>query len=184
MAQGKYDEAIPIFRKSIETIQKDHGSDSVYLVPSLHLLARSLWRNGEKAEALTSLARCSNLTNLAFSDSNTHSEDLIFKAGCNDEWLLYQGEFETAAKGFRASLAFEEKEGKAKFDPEQMPVWESLAETEEALGNWDVAHEAYLLAIAEWDKRLSTGHPRSDWARKRLQALVKPNQPIHDLVKS
>ena len=174
MAQGKYNEAIPIFRKSIDAIQKDYGSDSVYLVPSLHMLARSLWRNGEKAEAQSSLARCSKLTSLALSG----------KTGCDDEWLLYQGEFETAAEGFRAALAFEEKEGKTIFDLEGMPVWENLAEAEEALGNWDIAHEAYLLAIAEWDKRLSPGHPRSDWARKRIDALTRPHQQILDLVKS
>ena len=120
MAQGKYNEAIPIFRKSIDAIQKDYGSDSVYLVPSLHMLARSLWRNGEKAEAQSSLARCSKLTSLALSG----------KTGCDDEWLLYQGEFETAAEGFRAALAFEEKEGKTIFDLEGMPVWENLAEAE------------------------------------------------------
>ena len=178
MAQEKYREAIPIFRKSIEAIQEDYGSDSVRLVPSLHLLARSLWRNGDKAEAQTTLARCSRLTSLALADSNTDSENLIFKAGCHDEWLLYQGEFETAAKGFRASLAFEEKEGRKKFDPEQMPVWEILAEAEEALGNWDAAQEAYLLAIAEWDKRLSPRHPRSDWARQRLAEKASGTDPI------
>lgn len=75
MAQGRYDEAIPIIRKAIEAIQKDHGSDSVYLVPSLHLLARSLWRNGEKAEAQTLLARGSNLTNLALGGNTVRSLD-------------------------------------------------------------------------------------------------------------
>ena len=178
MAQEKYAEAIPIFRKSIEAIQKDHGSDSVHLVPSLHLLARSLWRNGEKGEAQTSLARCSKLASMALGDSNTDSENWIFEAGCHDEWLLYQGEFEMAAKGFRASLAYEEKEGRKKFDPEQMPVWEILAEAEEALGNWDAAQEAYLLATAEWDKRLSPGHPRSDWARQRLAEKANGTDPI------
>ena len=83
---------------------------------------------------------------MAFGDSNTDSENWIFEAGCHDE---------------RASLAFEEKESKKMFDPEQMPVWEILAEAEEALGNWDASQEAYLLAIAEWDKGLSPGHQRS-----------------------
>ena len=68
-----------------------------------------------------------------------------------------QGEFESTAKGFRAALAFEEEEGKKIFNPKQMPVWESMSEAEEALGNWAAVHEAYLLAIAVWDKRVSQG---------------------------
>lgn len=183
MAKGKYNEAIPVFRKNLETIQMDTAIDSPHLIPSLHLLGRSLWRNGEKAEAQTTLARCSRLTVLALKDpafstnvgSNLAAEGLVVKAGCADEWLLYQGEFEAAIKGLRTALAFEEKDGKAMFDPEQMPAWEILAEAEEALGNWDVAREAYLQAAAEWDKRLSPGHPRSEWSRNRAAALDVKN---------
>lgn len=180
MAKGKYNEAIPVFRKNLETIQMDTAIDSPHLVPTLHLLGRSLWRNGEKAEAQTTLARCSRLTVLALKDpafstnldANLAAEGLVAKAGCEDEWLLYQGEFETAIKGLREALVFEEKDGKAMlFDPEQMPAWEILAEAEEALGNWSAAREAYLQAAAEWDKRLSAGHPRSQWSRNRAAAL-------------
>jgi tetratricopeptide (TPR) repeat protein len=179
MAKGKYSEAIPVLRKSIEKIQMDNPNDSPHLVPSLHLLGRALWRNGEKAEAQTTLARCARLTIAALKDrtfanrfdANLVTGGMFFKAGCQDELLLYQGEFEAASKGIREALAFEEKEGKAMFDPEQMPAWEILAESEEGLGNWDAAREAYLRAAAEWDKRLSPGHPRSEWSRNRAFAL-------------
>lgn len=186
MAKGKYNEAIPVFRKNLETIQMDTAIDSPHLIPTLHLLGRSLWRNGEKAEAQTTLARCSRLTVLAIKDpafttnldANLAAEGLVAKAGCEDEWLLYQGEFETAIKGLREALVFEEKDGKAMlFDPERMPAWEILAEAEEALGNWDAAREAYLQAAAEWDKRLSPGHPRSEWSRNRAAALDGESLP-------
>jgi hypothetical protein len=144
-------------------------------------LARALWRNGEKAEAQTTMARCVILQKLACAnpslgqvtfggESGKPSEDLKIEAIGNDEWLLYQSEFEAAARGFRAKIEFEERQ-KQSFDPEEMPIWEKLAEAEEGLGNWEVAQRAYICAAEQWEQRLSAGHPRAEWCRKRSAEL-------------
>jgi tetratricopeptide (TPR) repeat protein len=177
VAQEKYAEAISLFRKAIETKQQCAGSDGYQLIPDVNLLARALWRNGEKGEAQTTMARCVALQNLANRNPNLNrvtiggkgrapDEELTLQAVGNDEWLLYQGDFEAAARGFRAKIEFEERE-KQSLDPESMPFWEKLAEAEEGLGNWDAARDAYVRAAEQWDQRLSPGHPRAQWCRTR-----------------
>src|SRR5260370_711082 len=177
VAQEKYPEAISLFRKAIETKQQCAGSDSYALIPDVNLLARALWRNGEKAEAQTTMARCVALQNLANRNPKLNrvtiggkasppNEELTLEAVGNDEWLLYQGDFEAAARGFRAKIEFEERE-KQSVDAENMPGSEKLAEAEEGLGNWDAARDAYVRAAELWEQRLSPGHPRAQWCRNR-----------------
>jgi tetratricopeptide (TPR) repeat protein len=158
VAQEKYEEAIALFRKAIDTNQQIVGSDRVELVPDVFQLARALWRNGERAEAQTTMARAVTLERLG----------AVPDPVGNDEWLLYQGDFAAAASGFRARAAREIP------DPEGMPVWEKLAEAEEALGNIDAARDAYLQAAAQWEQRLSPGHPRANWCRARAALLPCP----------
>ena len=182
MAQEKYAEAISLFRKAIETKQQSVGADSYALIPDVNLLARALWRNGEKAEAQTTMARCVALQKLANRNpkltrvtiggkASPPNEELTLEAVGNDEWLLYQGDFEAAARGFRAKIEFEERE-KQSLDPESMPGWEKLAEAEEGLGNWDAARNAYVRAAEQWEQRLSPGHPRAQWCRNRAAELA------------
>ena len=146
----------------------------------MHLLGRALWRNGDIAEAQTTLARCVKLTAIAFENQNTRArtEALTFKAGCHDEWLLYQGDFETAAKGFENAMDFEEHDGKPMFDAEQLPAAENFAQALEAMGEFDEAREAYLEAAEAWDKRLSPHHPRSNFARNRAAVLAARVDPL------
>ena len=182
MAQEKYAEAVSLFRKAIETKQQSVGSDSYVLIPDVNLLARALWRNGEKPEAQTTMARCVALQNLANRNPKlnrvtiggevaTPGQELALEAVGNDEWLLYQGDFEAAARGFRSKIAFEERV-KQSLDPENMPGYEKLAEAEEGLGNWDAARDAYVRAAEQWDQRLSPGHPRAQWCRNRAAELA------------
>ncbi len=185
MAQEKYAEAISLFRKAIQTKQERAGTDGYELIPDFNLLARALWRNGEKAEAKTTMARCVALQKMATlnpqlnhvtigGNNQPPDQELTLEAVGNDEWLLYQGDFEAAARGFRAKIEFEERE-KQYLDPEHMPGWEKLAESEEGLGNMDSAREAYARAAAQWEERLSPGHPRAQWCRTRAAELAGRN---------
>ena len=172
VAQEKYEEAIALFRKAIETNQKIVGTDSFELIPDVFQLARAIWRNGEKAEAQTTMARGVTLERLL--STNPQHAQVNYQAVGNDEWLLYQGDFEGAANGLRARIDREEREKREIPDPEGMPVWEKLAEAEEALGNSDAAREAYLRAAEQWEQRLSPGHPRASWCRTRAALLPCP----------
>ena len=158
VAQEKYAEAIALFRKAIDTNQQIVGPDRVELIPDVVQLARALWRNGEKAEAPTTRARAVTLERLG----------AVTDPIGNDEWLLYQGDFAAAADGFRDRISRQIP------DPEGMPIWEKLAEAEEALGNADAARYAYLQAAGQWEQRLSPGHPRANWCRNRAALLPCP----------
>ena len=120
------------------------------------------------------LARVAHLTRKAFENFSLPkpATETLFKVGCQDEWLLYQGDFETAAEGLRATIRFEESEKRHMEDPEDMPVWETLAEVEEALGHHDAAREAYLRAADQWEQRLSPAHPRALRCRDCATALT------------
>ena len=175
VAQGKYGEAIALFRQAIAEIQQAVGPDSAELIFPLQELGRALWRNGEKGEAQMTLAHVAHLTRKAFENPTLPkpATRTLFKVGCQDEWLLYQGDFETAAEGLRATIQFEESEKRHMEDPEDMPVWETLAEVEEALGHHDAARKAYLQAADQWEQRLSPGHPRALRCRECAAALQR-----------
>lgn len=180
-AQGKYAEAVPLFRKAVDEAQDAVGADGPELTPAVHELGRALWRSGEKGEAQTTLARAVRLSRKAFEDPTLEraalggespaSGETEFKAGCHDEWLLYQGEWASAAEGLRAAAAFEQREQTVLPDPEEMPVWELLAETETSLGNRAAARDAYARAAEQWEQRLSAGHPRAAFCRQSAAAL-------------
>lgn len=186
MAQEKYDEAASLFRKAMETKQRGAGDDSPELIADVWQLARALWREGDKSGAQTAMARCVSLQKLAFANPafegttigpGAPNEDVELQPLGQDEWLLYQGEFEAAANGFRAKIGFEETAKEIVIDPEGMPHWEKLAEAEEGLGHMEAARDAYLRAAAQWDERLSAGHPRAEWCRARAESLRPASQP-------
>ena len=171
MAQEKYDEAVSLYRKAIAVKEPVCGTDSGELIPDLHLLARALWREGDREAAQMTMARCVSQTERLLEASQTKpAEGLELKAGGTDEWRLYQGDCEAAVKGFRATLDYEQKNPRI-YDPEGMPVWEKLGEAEEALGHAAEAHYAYLRAAEEWEGQLTVGHPRARWCRERAKAL-------------
>lgn len=185
MAQGKPGEAVPLYRRAIDELQQAIGPDGPELTPAVHELGRALWRSGDKGEAQTTLARAVKLMTKAFEDpalvrttlgsGKTPADELsksVFKAGCEDEWLLYQGEFEAAAKGFSGVIEFEEREQQVIPDPEGMPAWELMAEAEAGLGRWDAAVEAYLRAAEQWEQRLCPGHPRAQQCRHAAATLA------------
>jgi tetratricopeptide (TPR) repeat protein len=176
-AQGKYGEAVPLYRQAVEELQKHLEADDPRLGTAVHELARMLWRAGEKGEAQTTMARAVKLYSKAFQNPNVTvtTEDAATgetaRPGCHDEWLLYQGEFAEAASGLRA--AEERQRTKAVFamDPTQMPPAELLAEAEAGLGHHAAARDAYLRAAADWEQLLSPNHPWAQQCRQKAATL-------------
>ncbi|MEZ5354065.1 MAG: hypothetical protein R2762_15615 [Bryobacteraceae bacterium] len=181
MARRQYSEAAVLFRKALEykAASEEHELEQT---TDMLMLARALARDGKLGDASMVMARCSAIEKRALANpaldkrtlgGETMRPEWDLQVLSEDEWLLYQGEYERAARGFRAKIDYERSEGVAA-DPEGMPYLEKLAEAEQALGNRTAAWACYLEAAEEWERRLTKGHPRAAWCRERALELAPP----------
>ncbi len=179
VARRQYGEAAALFRKAIESKSASEDQHELELTVDMLMLARALARDGKLSDASMVMARCSAVEKRALANPALDKRTLAGEAVSiswdlqvlsEDEWLLYQGEFERAARGFRAKIDYEISVDAAA-DPEGMPYLEKLAEAEEGMGNRMAARACYLEAAAEWERRLSAGHPRAEWCRDRARML-------------
>lgn len=184
VAWRAYGEAAVLFRKAVDS-KSEAGRHEIETVPDLLMLARALARDGKTADASMAMARCVAIEKRALANpaldtrtltGNAVAVDWELTVISEDEWLLYQGESEKAAAGFRAKADFE-RESAVAADPEGMPYLEKLAEALEAQGNRTAARACYLEAAVEWEKRLSSRHPRAEWCRERATTLTSPVTP-------
>lgn len=168
IARQEYGEAVALLRRSLASLEEAVGTTDPHLVPGLHLLGRCLWRTGEHGDAQLTLQRAGNITALMFAGEVEPGLELRPSTGIELEF--YRGDLAGAAEALRNLLAFEAQHGVTP-DPDEQPAWETLGEVEEAAGHADAAREAYAKALAAWERVLTPGHPRTDWARSRLALL-------------
>ncbi|MEZ5401630.1 MAG: tetratricopeptide repeat protein [Bryobacteraceae bacterium] len=177
MAREDYGEASALFEKSLQW-KLGAGCHEIDHVPELLMLARALARQGRLPDACMAMARSAAIERRALADPSLDRHpallcfgaDLELQPAVVDEWLLYQGEYERAAAGFRSKIACEGDSGVA-LDLEGLPYQEKLAEAEEGLGRHGPARDAFLEAAAVWELRLAPGHPRAAWCRRRAAEI-------------
>ncbi len=154
-AQGKYEQAEPLFLRAIEIVEKAFGKDHPQFATHLNNLAELYRAQGKYEQAEPLFLRAIEIDGKALGKEHPQ-----FATHLNNLALLYksQGEYERAEPLYLRALEVDEKV-LGKDHPRLAIDINNLAGLYRAQGNYEQAELLYLRAIEIHEKALGQDHP-------------------------
>ncbi|CAM9793335.1 unnamed protein product, partial [Ectocarpus fasciculatus] len=178
--QGNYEEAGPLYLRSLAIYEKMYGSDHPAVAASLSNLAGSLRTQGKYAEAESLYERSQAIKEKALGPEHADVATIINnRAGL----LRAQGKYEEAQPLYIRSLAIDEKVYGADHPKVATDLnnWAGLMESQ---GKYDEAEPLYRRSLAIREKVYGPDHPAvatslSNWAElMRSQGKYEEAEPL------
>jgi tetratricopeptide (TPR) repeat protein len=154
-SQGKYNEAEPLYLRSLSIYEKQLGEDHPHVATSLNNLAL-LYRNQGKYEEAELLF----LRSLSIMEKQLGENHPDVAASLNNLALLYdsQGKYNEAESLYLRSLFIREKQ-LGENHPDVATSLNNLAELYRNRGKYEEAEPLYLRSLSIMEKQLGKNHP-------------------------
>ena len=168
-SQGRYEEAEPLYKRSLEIWEKALGKEHPHVAATLNNLAELYRTQGRYEEAEPLYKRSLEIWEKALGKEHPH-----VAAALNNLAALYykQGRYEEAEPLYKRSLEIrEEKLGKD--HPDVATTLNNLAALYRAQGRYEEAEPLYKRSLEIWEKTLGKDHPDVGAALNNLAALYE-----------
>ena len=167
--QGRYAEAEPLYKRSLEIREKAHGKDHPHVALSLNNLANLYNTQGRYVEAELLHQRA-----LAIREKALGKDHPGVASSLNDLAALYdsQGRYVEAEPLYQRALAIREK-ALGKNHPDVASSLNNLALLYKTQGRYVEAEPLYQRALAIWEKALCKDHPDVASSLNNLALLYK-----------
>ncbi|WP_417913250.1 tetratricopeptide repeat protein [Candidatus Electronema sp. TJ] len=168
-SQGRYEEAEPLYKRSLEIWEKALGKEHPHVAATLNNLAELYRTQGRYEEAVPLYKRSLEIWEKALGKEHPH-----VAAALNNLAGLYQtqGRHEDAEPLFKRSLEIVEI-SLGKEHPHVATTLNNLAALYRAQGRYEEAEPLYKRSLEIWEKTLGKDHPDVAAALNNLAALYE-----------